>query len=109
MRWVLYLPLVIVLGLFALSNMQEVELRLWPLDVALAAPLGIAMLCFGALAFLLGASLVWASDFQYRRRARHMTDSARVLEAELAGYKRREAEIREASGDLARLPAPGRA
>ena len=107
MRWVLYLPLVVILGLFATSNPQEVEVSLWPLDTVLIAPLGMAMLAFGAFAFLVGAILVWSSDFKYRRRAKHLGDSARILEAELASLRKREAESRAGTA-LVAAPAAGR-
>ncbi len=104
MRWVLFLPLLILLAVFALSNMQEVELRLWPFDVAWVSPLGIATLLMAGFGFLMGAALVWSAGFAARRRARQVQDAASLLEAELAGYKAREdAAKREA--DLGRLPA----
>jgi len=101
MRWVLFLPLLVLLALFALSNPQEVEIRLWPLDAAWAASLGIAMLLFGALAFLLGAAMVWASHLPERRRARRAAQTARQLETELAGLKARDEQARRAA-DLGR-------
>jgi len=97
MRWVLFLPLLVLLALFALSNTQEVEIRLWPLDAAWAASLGIAMLLFGALAFLLGAALVWASHLPERRRARRVEQAARLLEAELGSLKARDEQARRAA------------
>jgi uncharacterized integral membrane protein len=106
MRWVLFVPLLILLALFALSNMQEVELRLWPFDLGWAAPLGIAVLLLSTLGFLLGALLVWASGIPARRRAHQVQEAARLLEAELAGYKAREEQARR-EADLGRLPAPG--
>ena len=33
MRWILFLPFAAVVVLFALSNRQTVELRLWPFDL----------------------------------------------------------------------------
>ena len=106
MRWILFLPLLILLALFALSNMQEVELRLWPFDIGWAAPLGLAVLFLSALGFLLGASLAWAAGLPARRRARQMQQAASLLEAELAGYKAREEQAKR-DADLGRLPAPG--
>mgnify|MGYP001810934401 CR=1 FL=1 len=38
MRWLLFVPLVLVLALFAHSNPQDIELRLWPFDVVWVAP-----------------------------------------------------------------------
>jgi len=106
MRWILFLPLLILLALFTLSNTQEVELRLWPFDIGWASPLGMAVLLLAAIGFLLGASLAWAAGLPARRRAREVQNAARLLEAELAGYKAREEQARR-DADLGRLPAPG--
>ncbi|WP_240048275.1 lipopolysaccharide assembly protein LapA domain-containing protein [Crenalkalicoccus roseus] len=91
MRWLLLLPLLVVLILFGLSNRQEVALGLWPFDVAWVVPLSVAMLVFGALAFLFGALVAWLGALQYRRRARRLEEAARVLEAELADLRARTA------------------
>ena len=44
LRWVLFVPLLVILALFALSNTQDVEIRLWPFDLAWVSPLGVAVL-----------------------------------------------------------------
>lgn len=106
MRWVLFVPLLILLTLFALSNMQEVELRLWPFDLGWAAPLGFAVLLLSAFGFLVGALLVWASGLPARRRAHQVEQAAKLLEAELAGHRAREEQARR-EADLGRLPSPG--
>ncbi len=103
MRWVIFLPLLIVLAIFALSNPQEVELRLWPFDLAWVAPLGVAVLVFGAFAFLLGAAIVWATTLPMRRRAVRIEQAAKLLEGELAAYRAREEEARR-QADMGRVP-----
>lgn len=105
MRWVLFVPLLVLLVLFALSNMQEVELRLWPFDLAWLAPLSVAVLMLSALGFLLGAAMTWAAHLPARRRARQLEQAAKLLEAELATYKAREAEAAR-NAQLGRLPSP---
>jgi len=104
MRWLLFLPLLILLAVFALSNPQEVEVRLWPFDLAWISPLGIAVLVLSAFAFLLGAGIAWASALPARRRAARIEEAARLLEGELAGYKAREEQARR-DADLGRVPA----
>ena len=91
MRWILLAPVLVLLVLFALSNRDEVSLRLWPLDVAWAAPLSVAVLVVAAVAFLFGALIAWAGALPYRRRARRLEEAARVLEAELSELRAREA------------------
>ncbi|MBU8536992.1 LapA family protein [Falsiroseomonas tokyonensis] len=92
MRWLLFLPLLILLALFALSNMQEVQLRLWPFDLAWATPVGVGVLLLSGIGFLLGATLAWAAGLPARRRAREMESAAKLLEAELAVMKARQAQ-----------------
>jgi uncharacterized integral membrane protein len=87
MRWILLLPLLILLVLFGLSNKEEVSLSLWPFDLAWVAPLSVAVLVIGAICFLLGAAITWAAGLSHRRHARRMEEAARVMEAELAEHR----------------------
>lgn len=87
MRWLLLLPLLVLLVLFGLSNQQEATLTLWPTELAWTGPLYIAVLAIGAVFFLLGALITWFASFPYRSRARRMSESARVLEAELSEHR----------------------
>ncbi|NKC32322.1 lipopolysaccharide assembly protein LapA domain-containing protein [Falsiroseomonas selenitidurans] len=103
MRWLLFLPLLILLAVFALSNMQEVQFRLWPFDLAWAAPLGVAALILSGFGFVIGALIAWAAGLPARRRARRVEEAARLVESELAVLKAREAALRDAPG-----PAPMR-
>lgn len=92
MRWILFLPLAGLVVLFALSNRQPVELRLWPLDLVWQAPLSLAVLGAAAVAFLLGAGIVWLSDLPARGRSRSAQRRAAALERELDGLRARERE-----------------
>jgi lipopolysaccharide assembly protein A len=87
MRWILLLPLLILLVLFGLSNREEVSLHLWPLDLVWVAPLSVAVLVIGAVCFLLGAVIAWTASLPHRRRARRMEEAARVMEAELSEFR----------------------
>ena len=102
MRWVLFVPLVLVLALFALSNPQDVDLRFWPFDVVWVAPLGISMLVLAAVGFLIGALLVWVAGLAARRRAARLNQSVKRLEGELAAYRAREAKARR-DADMGRV------
>lgn len=84
MRWLLLLPLLVLLVLFGLSNRQEVALNLWPLDLAWAAPLSVAVLVIAALAFLSGALVAWMTGVPERRESRRTRAAAGLLEAEMA-------------------------
>lgn len=77
--FVLCLPLV----LFALSNTEVVRLGLWPTDYGIDVHLSVAILVAMAIAFLLGAMVVWISELSQRRRARQAERTVRLLEAEI--------------------------
>lgn len=87
MRWLLVLPLLILLVLFGLSNQQVVTLGLWPTNLTWTGPLYVAVLGIGAVCFLLGTLITWFASLPHRRRARRMEEAARVLEAELAEHR----------------------
>ena len=103
MRWILFVPLLVVLALFALSNTQDVEIRLWPFDLAWISSLGLAVLLFSAVAFLVGAGVAWTAGLPGRRRAARIEQAAKLLEAELAAHRTREEQARRAA-DMGRVP-----
>jgi uncharacterized integral membrane protein len=104
MRWVVFVPLVVLLALFALSNPQDVEIRLWPFDLAWATPLGVAVLLASAVAFLIGALVAWGASLPARRRAARLEQAARLLEGEVASYRAREEQARRDAA-TGRVPA----
>jgi uncharacterized integral membrane protein len=91
MVWIACGPLLLLLVLFGLSNRREVEIFLWPLDIAWVAPLSVAVLVAASLAFLFGALIAWTAAFPHRRRARRLEATARGMEAELADLRARAA------------------
>jgi uncharacterized integral membrane protein len=84
---VLCLPLVV----FALSNTEVVRLGLWPTDYGIDVHLSIAILAAMAIAFLLGALVVWMSELAQRRRARRAERTVRLLEAQIQALQARAA------------------
>src|SRR5580698_10633274 len=83
--FILCLPLV----LFALSNTEIVKLGLWPTDYGIEVHLSLAILIAMAIAFLLGALLVWTSELSQRRRARRAERTVRLLEAQIEALQAR--------------------
>lgn len=83
--FVLCLPLV----LFALSNTEVVPLGLWPTDYHIDVHLSLAILIAMAVAFLLGAILVWFSALAQRMRARRAERTVRLLEAQVEELRAR--------------------
>src|SRR3979490_1618604 len=86
---VLCLPLV----LFALSNTEVVRLGMWPTDYGIDVPLSLAILVAMAIAFLLGALVVWMSALAQRRRARRAERTVRLLEAQIEALQARTASV----------------
>jgi putative membrane protein len=85
--FVLCLPLV----LFALSNTEVVRLGMWPTDYGIDVHLSLAILVAMAIAFLLGALVVWISELSQRRRARRAEQTVRLLEAQIEALQARTA------------------
>ncbi|NMJ41052.1 LapA family protein [Roseomonas sp. JC162] len=83
MRLLLFIPLAALVVLFALSNRQPVELRLWPFDVTWTAPVSLAVLLPAAVAFLMGALIVWLADLPARRRGWSAQRRATALQSEI--------------------------
>jgi uncharacterized membrane protein YciS (DUF1049 family) len=83
--FVVCLPLV----LFALSNTEMVRLGIWPTDYSLEVHLSLAILIAMAVAFLLGAMMVWMSELSQRLRARRAERAVRLLEAQIEALKAR--------------------
>ena len=73
--FVLCFPLV----LFALSNTEVVRLGIWPTDYGLDVHLSLAILVAMAVAFLVGALVVWMSELGQRARARRAERTVRML------------------------------
>lgn len=89
LRWIIGAPLLLLLVLFALSNPQPVRLTIWPFDLALEAPLSLAVLLSMGAAFLIGALIAWLGTLPARARARRAEDTVRLLEAQVAELKAR--------------------
>jgi putative membrane protein len=95
-RWLLLAPLLLILVLFAVSNMQPVAVGFWPFDLTWQTPLALAVLLIAALAFLLGAFVSWAAGGPSRRRLRLRARAGEAAQAELDNLRAREAKRVEA-------------
>jgi lipopolysaccharide assembly protein A len=89
LRLIIALPLLLLLVLFALSNVEPVSIGIWPTDFALQVPLSVSILVAAGIAFLLGGLLVWINELGQRRRARRAEENVRVLEEQLEELKAR--------------------
>ena len=77
--WIVSIPVIIVVALFAVDNRQAVEIELWPLPWALP-PVPVFVLILGAIlfGFLFGCLVMWLTHGKQRRRLR---DTRRDLDA----------------------------
>ncbi|HUB44368.1 MAG TPA: LapA family protein [Acetobacteraceae bacterium] len=89
MRLLILAPFLLLLVLFALSNTAPARVGLWPTAWSLQAPLSLIVLIGMALAFLVGALLVWVSELAQRRRARRAEQTVRALEGQVQELKAR--------------------
>lgn len=103
-RALIFAPLLFILVLFALSNPQPVRLGLWPTDLTVDIPLSITVLLAMAVAFVLGALLLWFSAVGARLRARRAEHAVRMLEAQVKELKARVSPVQ--SGAVTALPPP---
>ena len=88
-RLILALPFLAVLVSFVLSNPDTVVIRLWPTDLAQSMPLSIAILSGMAVAFLLGAVLIWFNAIAARYAARQANLRVAALEAQVKAQEAR--------------------
>jgi putative membrane protein len=89
MRFLLAIPVLIAIALFAVSNRQPVAIGFWPTDLDLVVPLSGAVLAVAAFAFLVGGILVWLTELRVRRRARRAEARVEVLEEEVRTLRAR--------------------
>jgi len=83
LRALLVLPFLVVLIAFALSNQQQVQLGLWPLDLTVDVQLSIAVLVIGGVFFFLGALIVWVSTLPARAKLRRAERRIAAMEADV--------------------------
>lgn len=92
--WLLTAPLIVVVVLFAVSNLGAVDIELWPLPGALKTRLFVVVLSSLVLGFLAGGTVVWFGAGRVRSRARTAERAVRTREIEIEELreKAREAE-----------------
>ena len=86
-RALFFVPMLFLIVLFALSNPQSVHLGIWPTDLAADIPISIALIVCFAVAFLLGALLLWFALIGARLRARRAEHAVKMLESQVNDLK----------------------
>lgn len=81
-RWIIGIPLLLLMVLFALSNTGPVLLDLFPFGhLPFGVPLSIVVLAAMGLGFLLGGLRLWFTALHHQRAARRAEEKMRLLEA----------------------------
>ncbi len=82
LRWIAGVPLLLLLVLFALSNMEPVRIDLFPIGaLPFEPPLSLALLATLGFGFLLGGLRVRIAEYRHRRAARQAEEALRLLDA----------------------------
>ena len=87
LRLIFLAPFLLILVVFALSNTASTSLGFWPTDLAVVAPLSVAVLVAAGLFFLLGALVTWFGTLGQARRARRAEARVRLLEGQLEALR----------------------
>jgi uncharacterized integral membrane protein len=86
--WLITAALIFLAMAFALSNRQSVNVSMWPLNVAIQAPL--FLLSLGTLFFgmLIGAVIGWLSSLPHRAQARRLRNDIASLHEQIEDLQR---------------------
>jgi len=87
--WFVAAPLMILAVLFATSNMDLIEVRLWPLPGSETVPLYLFAFGVFAIGFFSGGLVAWIGAGRTRSRARAAERLVREEEREIADLKRK--------------------
>jgi uncharacterized integral membrane protein len=102
LSWIVTAPIVILVVLFAVSNLEPITLRLRPFPSELTIPLWLLTLVQLFVGFLLGAIVTWIGDRRRRRETRLLVRRVSELEQSLAAAQK---QAGEADRKLAELRA----
>jgi putative membrane protein len=80
--WLIWIPLLVIMVVFALSNREFVRLEFFPLGpLPFDMPLSVVALIALGVGYFLGGLRVRIAELRYRRAARRAQRSMRLLEA----------------------------
>lgn len=104
--WVIFLPLLVIVVVFAVNNHQMTAVDLWPvLEEPLPWPVyGIVLVSLVA-GFLWGAVVAWLQGHGSRQRARTLHRNLQQKDLEIAAMRERVDKV-AATESAATIPAP---
>lgn len=114
---IVFVPLALVIGMFAVENRKPLALEIWPLPGVQELWASVWILGLLAIGIIIGLAIGWLAGGSARRRARRAERLNRALERQLLD---RDAETAKTSGRAAQAvpqsapaaalsPPPGRA
>jgi len=95
----IWVPLALMGGVFAIANRQTVTVSLWPLPWEASLPLFLVLLAVLLLGLMAGGLIVWLGGHRYRATARQQTRSNVSL-------RRQVDDLKAAPPPAVALPAP---
>jgi uncharacterized integral membrane protein len=99
LSWIVTAPIVILVVLFAVSNIDQVTLRLLPLPFEMTMPIWALTLIQLFVGFILGAIVTWIGDRKRRRDARLAVMRAGELQVALDNAQRQAADLEKKLGE----------
>lgn len=80
LRWLITVPVAIIVVVFAVNNRGDASVNLWPFDLTITWPLFAFVFIGAGVGFVFGAALMWFTVAPSRRRARERAGQIRELE-----------------------------
>ena len=80
LRWLITVPVAIIVVVFAVNNRGDASVDLWPFDLIITWPQFVFIFIGAGVGFALGAVLMWFTAAPTRRRAREGAARIRALE-----------------------------
>jgi uncharacterized integral membrane protein len=98
LTWIILLALVFAAMVFAVSNADQVTLRLWPFPSSWNAPLYAVVAGAVAAGLIVGVLYGWLMGGAARRRARALRRENKALAAELDDLRAERTRVLRGSG-----------
>ena len=96
LSFIISIPIMVVLVVFAIDNRESISLSFWPLPWTLALPGFAALFVTLLIGFFAGAIAAWLSGGRTRQRLRQTSETARAQAHQIAEHERRLAAQRPA-------------
>tara|TARA_A100001037_G_C14931183_1_gene536115 strand:- start:274 stop:597 length:324 start_codon:yes stop_codon:yes gene_type:complete len=80
LRWLITVPIAIIVVVFAVNNRGPANVDLWPFDLVIAWPMFVYVFIGAGIGFVVGATLSWISGSAGRKTSRERMARIRELE-----------------------------